>query len=69
MQHDLDFAEIADAVGLSAPAFAEKDYYVVQALASVINVVSPEFELIFAGGTALTKAFELTHRMSEDIVQ
>lgn len=67
MRRDLPFDEIADAVGLSTPAFAEKDYYVVQALAAVCSLDPSPFQLIFAGGTCLTKAHRVTQRMSEDI--
>ena len=67
MQRDIDFAEVADALGLSAPAFAEKDYFVVQALKTISQVQSEPFEIIFAGGTCLTKAHEITNRMSEDV--
>lgn len=68
MRHDLPFDEIADAVGLATPAFAEKDYYVVQALSAVSRIapVAP-FKFIFTGGTCLTKAHGVTERMSEDI--
>jgi len=67
VQRDIDFAEVADALGLSAPAFAEKDYFVVQALKTISQVQSEPFEIIFAGGTCLTKAHEITNRMSEDV--
>ena len=68
MRHDLPFDEIADAVGLATPAFAEKDYYVVQALSAVSRIAPlAPFEIIFAGGTCLTKAHGITERMSEDI--
>ena len=67
VRHDLPFDEIADAAELSAPAFAEKDYYVVQALSAANKLISDTFEIAFAGGTCLTKAHGLTKRMSEDI--
>jgi predicted nucleotidyltransferase component of viral defense system len=67
VRRDLPFDEIADAVNLSSPAFAEKDYYVIQALNSVNTVSSDHFTIAFAGGTSLTKAHGLTERMSEDI--
>jgi predicted nucleotidyltransferase component of viral defense system len=61
------FPDIADAIGLSSPAFIEKDYYAVQLLKTVSELKSPLGEFVFAGGTCLAKAHIPTYRMSEDL--
>lgn len=49
-------------------AFIEKDWYSVQLLASVFSWdIQGKVQPIFGGGTALSKAYRLTHRFSEDI--
>ena len=59
--------EVAEKFGFN-PAFIEKDWYAVQLL-KVIN----EFEnksgvnLVFSGGTSLSKGFGLIKRFSEDL--
>ena len=65
--HDYDFDEVADAIGLSAPAFAEKDFHAIRAVRSIMAVKSNSFALTFSGGTCLARAHKLTARMSEDI--
>lgn len=61
------FADIADAVGLSSPAFIEKDFYAVQLLKCISELQLSEYKFIFAGGTCLAKAHFPTFRMSEDL--
>ena len=61
------FADIADTIGLSNPAIVEKDYYVVQLLLLMNEVVSPFHNIVFSGGTALAKSSIKTYRMSEDV--
>jgi predicted nucleotidyltransferase component of viral defense system len=53
--------------GLPGPALVEKDWYVVKALAAVAAVDTGDFRLVFGGGTALSRAYGLTSRMSEDV--
>lgn len=48
-------------------AFAEKDWYVVQAIKSLIGLGGTEIVPIFSGGTALLKCHGLIKRFSEDI--
>jgi predicted nucleotidyltransferase component of viral defense system len=43
----------------------EKDYYVTEALRIVANYMPGE--VIFKGGTSLSKGWNLIHRFSEDI--
>lgn len=50
-----------------ASALVEKDWHVTQVLAFLSNLNCPGFELVFSGGTALSKAHGLIQRFSEDI--
>jgi len=59
--------EIQAYFGLPSPALVEKDWYVVQALAAIAGADTAPFQLIFGGGTALSRAHRLIRRMSEDI--
>lgn len=61
------FADVADALGIDSPAIVEKDVYAVQLLGYLSTLDSPQFELVFAGGTSLAKAHCSIYRMSEDI--
>lgn len=49
------------------PAFVEKDWYAVQVLKKVYEFSYPDFEIIFSGGTALSKAHNILQRFSEDV--
>lgn len=49
-----------------ANAIIEKDFFVTQALHALTEIDDEYFELIFQGGTCLSKAHQLTQRMSED---
>ncbi|HET6252998.1 MAG TPA: nucleotidyl transferase AbiEii/AbiGii toxin family protein [Puia sp.] len=58
--------EVALEMGID-PAFVEKDWYVVQLISKITNADLFGAQLIFAGGTALSKAHRLLQRFSEDI--
>ena len=62
-----ELLEVQEHFGLPGPALVEKDWYVVKALAAIAAVDSGDFRLVFGGGTALSRAYKLTKRMSEDI--
>jgi hypothetical protein len=47
--------------------FINKDYFVVQLLKALQDLPTEGFFFVFAGGTCLSKAFNLTRRMSEDV--
>ena len=67
---DFDYTlcpDIADAEGIPDPAFVEKDFYVVQLLGLLQNFKIEGYQIIFSGGTCLSKAHKNTFRMSEDI--
>lgn len=59
--------EVQDYFGLPTPALVEKDWHVVRALAAIAALDTGDFQLIFGGGTALSRAYKLTKRMSEDV--
>jgi predicted nucleotidyltransferase component of viral defense system len=62
-----ELIEVQQQLGLPDPALVEKDWFVVKALAAIIAADKGPFELIFQGGTALSRAHRVTKRMSEDI--
>lgn len=45
----------------------EKDYYVTKAIHALVLVNNDYYELIFQGGTSLSKGYRLIERFSEDI--
>ncbi len=59
--------EVQEHFGLPGPALVEKDWYVLKALAAITTVDTGDFRLVFGGGTALSRAYRLTKRMSEDV--
>jgi predicted nucleotidyltransferase component of viral defense system len=62
-----DLIEVQRQLGLPDPALVEKDWFVVKALAAITAADKGPFELIFQGGTALSRAHRVIERMSEDI--
>lgn len=50
-----------------ASTMVEKDWYVAQVLACLAGQQFPGFEIVFSGGTALSKAHGLIQRFSEDV--
>jgi hypothetical protein len=61
-----DIEDAAIELGVD-PAFIEKDWYVVQALLLITQPTGDYFQLVFGGGTSLSKGFQLIERFSEDI--
>lgn len=49
------------------PAVVEKDWFVTQIIGVAADIHVPGFEIVFTGGTALSKAHGLLERFSEDI--
>jgi len=49
------------------PAMIEKDWYVTQVITTLSQIQHHDFEIIFSGGTALSKAHRLIQRFSEDM--
>jgi predicted nucleotidyltransferase component of viral defense system len=62
-----DLLEVQQYVGLPSAALVEKDWYVVKALAAITAADTAPLQLVFGGGTALSRAYRLIRRMSEDI--
>lgn len=61
------FPDVANALDIESVAIVEKDYFVVNLL-KLLKEIKPETHtLVFAGGTALSKAGISLNRMSEDI--
>lgn len=58
--------EISLELGI-APAFIEKDFYVVELLKIIKSFESENVFIQFSGGTSLSKGFNLIKRFSEDI--
>lgn len=64
----LQVLDVISELELGISEFAlEKDYLVTDALASLATINNPDFELIFCGGTCLSKAYGLLDRVSEDV--
>jgi predicted nucleotidyltransferase component of viral defense system len=62
-----ELLEVQEHFGLPSPGLVEKDWHVVKALAAITAVDPGDFRLVFGGGTALSRAYKLTKRMSEDV--
>jgi predicted nucleotidyltransferase component of viral defense system len=62
-----ELREVQRLFGLPEPALVEKDWLVVRALAAISNADKGPFQLVFQGGTALSRAHRVIERMSEDI--
>jgi predicted nucleotidyltransferase component of viral defense system len=62
-----ELLEIQAHFGLPNAALVEKDWHVVKALAAITAHDLSPFHLVFGGGTALSRAHGLIHRMSEDL--
>lgn len=45
----------------------EKDIHVTNVIKEIANIKSPYFDIVFCGGTCLSKAYGILERMSEDI--
>jgi len=69
--NDTQRLQVLDAInelGLGISEFAlEKDFMVTDALAQIVSINNPDFDLIFCGGTCLSKAYDLLERVSEDV--
>lgn len=61
------FLDASGALGIQTPVLVEKDYYVVQILKKLSELDFGEYDLIFTGGTCLSKTNRSLYRFSEDI--
>lgn len=62
-----ELLEVQGHFGLPSPALVEKDFHVVKALKAIAATDTAPLRLVFSGGTALSRAYRLVRRMSEDI--
>lgn len=60
------FESIASDLGVKE-AFIEKDQYAMRLMADLAEIPNPKIQLVFAGGTSLSKAHGLIERFSEDL--
>ncbi|HMG14036.1 MAG TPA: nucleotidyl transferase AbiEii/AbiGii toxin family protein [Saprospiraceae bacterium] len=58
--------DVAFELGVS-PSLIEKDWYATQVLKAISEFNYPQMEAIFAGGTSLSKSYDLIKRFSEDL--
>ncbi len=69
--NDLQKRQVIDVINelnLGISEFAlEKDYMVTDALVAITKINNPDFELVFCGGTCVSKAYGLLDRVSEDV--
>ncbi|TXI12993.1 MAG: nucleotidyl transferase AbiEii/AbiGii toxin family protein [Polynucleobacter sp.] len=69
--NELEKLQVIDVINeqdLGISEFAlEKDYMVTDALVAISKIKNPDFELVFCGGTCLSKAYGLLQRVSEDV--
>ena len=62
-----DLIEVRRHFKLPSEALVEKDWFVARALAAMVAADKGPFQLVFQGGTALSRAHRVIERMSEDI--
>lgn len=69
MQSNLDPQQTRKASALlGIPAdFVRKDYFVTQVIHALTKIDDDYFELIFQGGTSLSKGYQIIRRLSEDV--
>ena len=64
----LQVLDVINELDLGISEFAlEKDFMVTDALAAITSINNPDFDLVFCGGTCLSKAYGLLERVSEDV--
>ena len=62
-----ELIEVRRQFNLPHEALVEKDWLVVRALAAIGAADKGPFQIVFQGGTALSRAHRVIERMSEDI--
>jgi hypothetical protein len=66
--HSLQISELINSEELGIAEYAlEKDFIVTEILEALTKNTNPWFDLIFCGGTCLSKAYGLLSRISEDV--
>jgi predicted nucleotidyltransferase component of viral defense system len=64
--NEIQVRQTAVILGLS-PDFIRKDYFVTKAIRLLSGISNDYFELVFQGGTSLSKGYGVISRLSEDI--
>lgn len=59
--------DASDALGIVDYSILEKDVFVTKAIHSIADMNHPAINLVFCGGTCLSKAYQIVNRMSEDV--
>jgi hypothetical protein len=62
-----DLVDVRRQLRLPHEALVDKDWLVVKALAAITSADPGPFQLVFQGGTALSRAHRVIERMSEDV--
>lgn len=66
-EHELILSVVGEGLTALAEAVIEKDLLITEVLRTAVAVKSDGIQLVFCGGTCLSKAHGLIERMSEDI--
>lgn len=64
--NELQIRKTAEVLELPAD-FIRKDYFVTKAIRLLVGIKDDYFELVFQGGTSLSKGYGVINRLSEDI--
>lgn len=68
MKKQIDlFPDVADALGIDSVSIVEKDFYIIELLKMIKDAAYHSHQLVFSGGTALSKSGIALNRMSEDV--
>jgi predicted nucleotidyltransferase component of viral defense system len=67
-QQGVQIGDLIAELGLGIDEFAlEKDFIVTETLREICKIAHPSLDLVFCGGTCLSKAYGLLNRVSEDV--
>lgn len=70
MLSDRNFVTLIESIAAELvvdPSLVEKDWYAMRLIGTLANIQHPDFQLVFSGGTSLSKGFGLIQRFSEDL--
>lgn len=62
-----ELSKIQQHLGIRSSALVERDWHSIKALASIAALDTSALRLVFGGGTALSRAYRVVPRLSEDI--
>lgn len=58
--------DTADELALNDPSLVEKDFYVTKVLHTLADIKSERFQLVFIGGTCLSKAHRIVNAIKNN---